>query len=396
MMSMKRGILIFLIIVSFFSMGAVGSDKSAKKLKIVYIAHAANFSSESPTQINPLNSAYSDAARMATNEFERRFAKFGYEVRVLNFDHGPDNANTVKITEDIIKSNAVAVVGFYQSGKALLAAPILVKAGLQLVTPTTSALPLYEFGPLIRTLSISNRQMAQQMVKVAKKKLRSKNAFLVIESDCAYCVDLSKELELALAEANIKCVSARVKSDQANFDDILKIAKSNGFDLLVLPNQEASTAKVAKFLRDNEVKLPLLGGDGWGNNVTSGFFEMFSDENFVAYTIGHWSPEKANPHGKEFAEIWLNRFYREPTNAWAMVYEGTHFLLQSMYEMALKNIPLTRAAVAKKFETIKDYKGVVSRFVFEKPGGPPKRNIVILKANTKKKRFEPIELVWVE
>lgn len=376
--------------------GMAAEAKTKKQIKVVTIAHAANFSSESLTALNPLNSAYSDAARMAIGEFEKAFERLGYEIRVLNLHHGPKDSDAPKTAEDAVKSDAVAILGYYQSGKALLAVPILVKGGLALVSPTSSAVKLNEFGPLVRTLSISNRQMAEQMVKVAKEKYSPKKVLLVTESDCAYCLDLEAELKTALTHDSIQFVNTTIGSQETNFESVLKVALSDRFDVILVPNQELSTSRLAQYLLTAGVKLPYVGGDGWGNGGSEGFFEVMKDPNFEAYTIGHWSPEKGNKHGKIFAKQWLNRFYREPTNDWAMVYEGTHFILQVLLDMAKDRVPITRENVAKKIASVKDYKGMVSRFVFEGPGSPPKRNIVILKANPKKKRFDPTELVWVE
>jgi branched-chain amino acid transport system substrate-binding protein len=342
-----------------------------------------------------MNSAYADAARMAVNEFEKRFARYGYEVRVLNINHGDDDAGAPKAAEEAVKSDAVIAVGFYQSGKALRAAPILIKAGLQLVTPTASAVRLNEMGPLVRTLSISNRQMAQQMVRVAREKVSPKKALIVTETDCEYCVDLTGELKTALTAAGISFSTADITSTATDFSGVLKQVLTEHYDVIVLPNQEASTARLAQFLLSSGVKLPFVGGDAWGNGQAEKFFSVLKDPAFVGYAIGHWSPEKANEHGKAFAKEWLNRFYRNPTNDWAMVYEGTHFVLTEMLEMARDKIPFTRESVAKKIASVREYDGVVSRFVFPGPGSPPQRSVIILKSNTKKKRFDPQDLLWV-
>jgi branched-chain amino acid transport system substrate-binding protein len=378
---------------------ALSAQAKGKILKTVTLAHAANFSAESRAEISPLNSAYSDAAKMAVGEYEKRFADLGIEIRVLNFDHGPTDAQAAAVAADIVKSPAVGAVGFYESGKALLAAPILVKAGVPLVSPTASAVKLTEMGPLVRTLAVSNRQMAVQMTKIAVDRLRAKHALVVTESDCAYCMDLKSELKVALAEAGVTAknidVPSNEKPDEKNMDEVLKTALGERFDVVILPDNETMAARVIQSLLKAGMKAPFVGGDSWGNGETNGFYELVKDPELVAYAIGPWHPDRANPHGKIFNRQWIERFYRNPTNDFAMVYEGTHFLLHVMYELARRKTPITRATLARQIAATKEYDGMVSKFVFRAPGAAPSRSIVILKANPKKKRFDPLEAVWV-
>ncbi len=362
---------------------------------VITIAHVANFSSESQASISQLNSAYSDAAKMALGEFEKKFEKYHVEVRLLDLDHGPKDSDGAKLAEQAVKSDAVGVLGYYESGKALLAAPVLIAAGMQMVTPTSSAVKLNELGPLVRTLSISNRQMAQQMVRIAKVKLKVKKALVVTESDCAFCVDLESELEAALIKKEVKFTKLNFPSTELNTDGVVKAAMAEHYDAVILPTQEMVAARLIKNLLKAGVKIPYVGGDGWGASDSTAFFDVVKDNKFQAYVVGHWDPGRTTPLGRKFAKHWTSRFYRNPTNDWAMVYEGTRFVLENILEMLKVKTPVTRVSFAKKISAAKKYEGMVSRFVFEGPGSPPSRSVVILKSNNKKKRFDPLETVWV-
>ena len=353
---------------------------------VVVVGHAANFSDVGTSAINPYNKAVTNGLELAIADFKKQLEQRRLEIKIEKFDYGNKEIQSLDVARKIAASPAVAAIGFYESGQALLAAPILESAGLPLISPVSSATRLFEIGPHIHHMSFSNEAMGLALTQFSHDTLKAKSALIVDAADCAYCADLANSFEKNAKSQNITVERIHILDDDSVFASVDQVVAHRKFDVYVIPNHELTSAKVIAHLLKLGISGPFVGGDGWGNAEGSAFFQIVSDPKFTGYCIGHWHPKFASALGKKFIEEWQKKFGEAPSGDSAMAYESMRFLILAI----LKADHMTRQSIQDALASQKKYDGVTGTLRFKKNGASPQKALVLLKSDIKEKKFEPV------
>lgn len=355
----------------------------------VPIGIASNFSEPSSSSSNPYGDYFRDGVNLALKESSKRLADHGLKVVLKEFDYGNEQYRVLDAAKKSAASDVIAVMGYNFSSHALLAAPIHQESKLPMLTPSATADRLGQMGSYVHQACFDNGFMGQVLAAVAVERLHAKKAAIVVDADCAYCQDLSNgfDREFLSRGGKITAKSEVLESDH-DFVGTISDLRSKDFDVVLIPNQELSSARIISALLKAGIKKPFLGGDGWGD-VGAEFFSVLENQQFNGYSVSHWHPAMKERRSVAFVSAYTKAFGKAPNDTSVLAYDTMNLLIESI----LRARTLTRAGMEESLNSIKKFEGVTGEALFRK-GRAPKKSLVLLAA--KGGAFEVIKTIAPE
>lgn len=346
------------------------------------IGLASNFSDISSSSSNPFGNYFSDGISLAVKDNQHLLKEKGIELKFVKFDYGTSQTRIISIAKEAVQSDVIAVVGYNYSSHALIAAPIHFEGRLPLITPSATANRLSAFGGFIHPTCFNNSFMGSSLAKIAKKELKANNVAIVLARDCAYCKDLSDAFTLEFKKVGGKVELFGVLDSDNDFSDIVRIIKSHkDFDAIVVPNHELTSAKIISAIVKGGIKLPFIGGDGWGD-VGSEFFRVLDGAKIEGYTATHWHPNIETNGSKTFKRRYKLNFNKDPNDTAALAYDAMNYLLK----IIIRKKSFSRADLESSLNSTQKFNGITGMSFFEE-GKAPLKSIVIMKVTENKFQY---------
>lgn len=183
------------------------------------------------------------------------------EVLIADDDNNPAIART--IAEQLVKDSSVlAVIGHQSSDVSMAAAPIYVKAGLVMVSPTSYARSLSSIGKTIFRTTPSSREIASSLAKQTVNVLHFRRVALCIDGKSQASQSFRDDFIGSLYEYGGKL--ARIECDFSapdfNADEIPALAIKDGADGLLLSPAVEKLGRAIEVVQANKGRIPLLAG----------------------------------------------------------------------------------------------------------------------------------------
>ena len=359
---------------------------SAAGLQEVHIGLASNFSEVSTGSSNPYGAYFKDGVTLALKSAESRLKAKGLVVRTQDFDYGTSDIKVLEATKKAIASNVIAVLGYNYSSNALLAAPLHHEAKLPMLSPSATANRLSQFGRYIHMGSFNNAFMGETLARTAKNKLKASKAILLPAANCAYCSDLAESFSIEFQKLGGVIVSnLPVLSEDKDFSSVANKLKGQDFDLIFIPNQELTSARMIATLSKAGINKPFMGADGWGN-VGREFFGILGDAHFSGYSTSHWHPNLQDAASRQFVDAYSKAFGKTPNDTSVLAYDSTLLLVEAI----LKAESLTRESIEDSLNSLQKFRGITGQFLLS-PNRAPEKSLVLLKADAK--QFKIVEII---
>ncbi len=362
-----------------------GAAFAAEQTTVV-VGLASNFSEVSTGSSNPYGGYFKDGVTLALKHSESKLRARGIRVATQEFDYGTSDIKVLEATRNAIASPAVAVLGYNYSSNALLAAPLHHESKLPMLSPSASANRLGSFGRYIHMASFSNDFMGETLARVAKSKLKASKAVILPAANCAYCSDLAESFSSHFQKlGGSVIVNLPILNDDTNFNDVIEKLKLQKFDVVFIPNQELTSARLIAALSKAGVNVPFMGADGWGN-VGKEFFGILHDAKFSGYSTSHWHPDLKDRASLDFISSYKAAFGKIPNDTSVLAYDSMLLLVEAL----LKSKTLDREGVENSLNQITSFRGVTGKFVLTK-NQAPRKSLVLLKTNNK--RFQIVDTI---
>lgn len=366
-----------------FILVASTSFSATPSAKTAVIGLASNFSEVSSSSSNPFGGYFRNGVTLALEQNQKRLASRKIKIVTRDFDYGTSDAQVLTAAKTAAASEVIGVLGYNFSSHALLAAPIHQEAHLPMLSPSATANRIGRLGPFVHQGCFDNAFMGETLARVAKERLRAKRAAIVVAADCAYCTDLADAFAGDFKRLGGSVVeSISVLQSESDFSSVGKRLKASNFDVVVVPNQELSSARIISAVKDAGVEKPFLGGDGWGN-VGEEFFGILGDRDVTGYSVSHWHRGETSARSLKFLKEYRGRFKQEPNDTSVLAYDS----MMLMIDAILRADGLTRAGLEKALSGTKDFEGVTGHFLFQE-GRAPSKSLVLIEA--KKAKFKVV------
>ena len=152
---------------------------------------------------------------------------------------------------------------------------------------------------------------------------KNKSAFILTESDCKSCMDVSKKILSTWKRNSTKTIGQNfyASSNSSNIDLNEKLNSIDGNQIIILPNLAHNTAyfmeKISGFF--SKGKTTFVGGDGWGDWKDTEVGKLGADNLYEAYHIVPWSLDVALPGVSEFYQKYKTYYNETPKNKLSFV-----------------------------------------------------------------------------
>ncbi len=242
-------------------------------------------------------------------------------------DDQADPRTGTTVAQKLVDDGVVAVIGHYNSGTSIPAAPIYARAGVPEIAMATA--PTYtRLGlPTTFRLLTSDTQLGSVLGDYVAKDLKFKR-FAIVDDRTAYGQGVAEQFSKAVKAAGATVVDEEYTNDKAvDFRAILTKIKAANVDAVFYGGADTQAAPLLKQMRSLAIKATLIGPD------------MVQSDNLIkiagpaaegTLAASEGSPLDQMPSGREFAEHYAKRF-NQPVELYApYAYDGTMAVFNAM------------------------------------------------------------------
>lgn len=354
--------------------------------KTLTVGLAANFSAVVDTTADPTLNFPRKSAELALSEFESELKSRGIKIQFQEFDYQDDKVKTLETAQALSKSDVIAVVGYTNSSDALLAGPILNKAGIPFLAPSATAERVEDIGRFVRRICFDDAFQGRIMADFAAKDQGLKKVAIVSVSDCAYCQSLRNSFrDRFITNGGSIVADETILSNDTGFEKLAANLKSKGnLDAIFVPNYERTAARLLPQLIDAGVQPKFwIAGDGWGTTLSL-FNRLVGKRSYTAFAIAHWRPETGNAVSKSFYSRFKATYNLEPNDTAVLSYDATRLLIQAI----LKAKSLSREGVMESIEKLDHLEGASGTIAYSAGRRTPSKPAVLVKMHDGDLRVE--------
>lgn len=270
---------------------------------------------------------------MAVDEVNAAGGIEGTAIRLLSEDDQgrPEEAATA-VNKLISQDRVIAVLGEVASSASLAAAPIAQKAGVPMVSPSSTNERVTQTGDYIFRVCYIDPFQGRVMARFTANSLRL--------SQVAILRDLRNDYSIGLAnvfKSTFESLGGTITSDQSyqegdtDFRAFLTTILATNPQAIFVPGYYTEVGLIARQSRDLGFTGPLLGGDGW---VSPTLIEIGGPALEGCYFSNHYATDDPNPLVQDFITRYRERFKETPDGMAALGYDAARMLIHVLRQIA--------------------------------------------------------------
>lgn len=367
---MKMGRLVPLFLVAVLGVGMItgcsttsAADSAGKT--VIKIASQTPLSGSSATA----GEAIKNGAQLAVNDYKKKFAAKGFDLRLVPYDDQADPKKGVANAQLMAADPQVlGVVGHYNSGVAIPSSEIYEKNNLAMVSPAATATAVTDRG-----LKTVNRVVARDDFQgpagadFAMRTLKAKKIF-VIQDKTAYGSGLAEQFRKRAQELGAEIVGYEgITVGEKDFSGVISQAVSKKPDLLYFGGLYTEGGQIIMQARTQGLNMPILSDDGLASSET---VQIAGNAVKNVYITSTASDVTKTAKGKNFAQRYKNEFQKTIESFSAYGYDSAAVLLEGILNAIDKNggkLP-TRPQVVQTVRATKNFNGVATKVRFDNKG----------------------------
>ncbi len=298
----------------------------------------------------------------------------GVKVRsVVEDDQSKPEEAATAVTKLIDQDGVIAVLGEVASSRSMAAAPYCQKAGVPMISPSSTNPRVTELGDYIFRVCFIDPFQGQMIAKFAKSNLNLTRAAILRDAKNDYSVGLANFFAEAFQAmgGTVVADAAYAEGDQ-DFKAQLTVLKAKRPQFIMVPGYYTEVGLIARQARELGLTVPMLGGDGW---VSDRLLEIAQDALNGSYFVNHYYENDPNPIVQNFVQSYRKRYKSTPDGLAALAYDAAGVLTHAMQDLLAKDPKAfgtlsgpsnadQKAARAKLRDLIaatRDYPGVTGR-----------------------------------
>lgn len=242
-------------------------------------------------------------------------------------DDQADPRTGTTVAQKLVDDGVAAVIGHFNSGTSIPAAPIYAKAGVpELATATAPAYTAQGFATTFRLVT-SDSQQGGVLGTYAVKDLKFKR-FAIVDDRTAYGQGVAEEFAKAVKAAGGTVVAQEFTNDKAvDFRAILTHIKQSDADAIFYGGADTQAAPFLKQMRSLAIKSTLIGPDMIHSDE---LLKIAGPAAEGALASSGGSPLDKMPGGKAYVERYTKRFGNPVELYSPYAYDGTTAVLNAM------------------------------------------------------------------
>ncbi len=347
--------------------GAGGSGAGGE----ILVGHYASLTGDTAT----FGQGTDDGIKLAAKEINAAGGVGGKTIRVETQDDrsDPQEAKTV-VTRFAANPNMAAVLGEVSSTRSLIAAPVLERAGIPMITPSSTNDRVTRVGPHIFRVCFTDTFQGYAAAKFARDNLKLDRVAIFRDRGSAYSIGLADSFRKVFTGRGGTIVAdVSYKATDTDFRSQIVQAKVGNPQAFFVPGYYGEVGTIAQQAREQEVKVPLMGGDGWdspelveGAGGPGGALEG-------SYFANHYTKDNPDPQVQAFVKAYRDAYKRDPSALAALGYDAMKILADAIRRAGSAD----REAITRALAQTKGFKGVTGTITIDENRNASKPAVIV-------------------
>src|SRR5574344_1581870 len=255
---------------------------------------------------------------LAIDEINAAGGVNGQKIELISEDDEGDAAKSVNAYKKLTTQDGCKlIIGSLTSGCTIAVTALAQANGVVQLAPAATAVPVTDAGNYIFRACYTDPFQGKVGGRFAVETLGAKNAAILYDIGNDYSVGLTDNFVEAFT-ANGGTIAAKESYSTGDKDfnaQITKIQSANP-DVIYLPDYYGTVALIAKQLRAQGLKQPIVGADGW-----DGLTSNAGDEVLNGYYSNHYAADSDSPAVQKFVANFKAKYNKEPNAFAALGYD---------------------------------------------------------------------------
>ena len=310
-----------------------------------------------------------NGVEMAVAEINAAGGINGKQVELIAEDDEGNPEKTVNAYKKLTtKDDVKFIIGSLTSGCTQAITSLAQSQKVLIVAPAATMASITDAGNYIFRTCFIDPFQGTVGAKFASTGLNAKKAAILYDAGNDYSVGLFDNFKASFEAAGGKVVAAEsYNTGDKDFNAQLTKIKTSNPDVVYLPDYYATVALIAKQLRAQGIKAPIVGADGWG-----GIVDNAGDEVLNGYYSDHYAADSTDQKVVDFVGKYKTKYNATPTSFAALGYDAMYIIKDAITAAKSTDSEAVRAAVEK---TNGSY--VTGNLTFDAKRNPTKSAVVL-------------------
>ncbi len=326
---------------------------------------------------------------LAFKEINASGGVLGKQLKLLVADNKSEpGESTVAATKLITQDKVVAVLGAVASSDTLAAVQVAGDNKIPLLSPTSTNPKVTvdpdtkQVRPYIFRACFIDPFQGEVAANFAWDQLKAKSAAVYIDQKSDYSQGLANVFMDVFKKkgGTITTVEKYVAAQDKDFRSTLTRIKGTNPDMIFVPGYYNEVGLIVKQARELQMKLPIVGGDGWDSSelVKIGGADNLNN----TYFVNHVATD--DPTVQTFVKNYKAAYNQEPDALAVLAYDAANILAE-----AIKNAGSTDGSkIRTALENIKDFNTLSGKTSIDPKTHNPIKPAVVLENKDGQKVFK--------
>jgi branched-chain amino acid transport system substrate-binding protein len=338
-------------------------------------------------EVDPLTGGVSQFGVSCHHGIELAFAQAnaaggvaGQKLELISEDdQSKPGQSATAVHKLITQDHVLAILGDATSSATLESAPIAQQAKVPMITPSGTNPRITEIGNEIFRVCFLDEFQGRVMAHFAHDSLKLGTIAVLTDVKQDYSVDLARFFKAEFEKLGGSIVREQSYSTgDTDFRAQVTALRAVKPDAIYIPGYYAEVALILKQARQFGLNMPILGCDGWANQVLLSVAGKAVEN---TYFTNHFSPDDPASSVRAFVDAYRSKFGQLPDTFGALGYDAA-FILVDAFKRAGNEKP---EELRKALAATNHYAGVTGEITFDAQRNASKPALVI---TVKEGRFE--------
>ncbi|MBS1715046.1 MAG: ABC transporter substrate-binding protein [Armatimonadetes bacterium] len=330
-------------------------------------------------------------AQLAVDEINKAGGINGMTVRLQIADSNSTPEGGKTAAQKLIGDGAIAILGEVSSGITQQMVTVAFDAGVPVIAIGATKTDLTDSGSNVFRVCYNDDFQGAVMAKFAFEELGLKNVAMMTDNKQPYSQYLSQSFQKNFEKLGGKIVAEeKYESKQSQFAGQIDNLKQKNPEGVFLSGYFNEVGPIASQMRQQGLKVPLFGGDGWDSSelLTSG-----GDAIVGNFFCNHYNEKEDRPEVKDFLTKWNAKYKGVPgTTMGALGYDAAALVMDAVKRAKGKK----SKDVTEAIEDTTDFKGVSGSITLKGQNGTPAKPALVVEVTKSgfvpKKSYAPSEI----
>lgn len=298
----------------------------------------------------------------------------GRPLRVLQLDNLSTPIGSRDTAIAAINAGVTAVIGAHWSSHSLAIAPLLQKAGIPMITPTSTNPQVTRGRNYVFRVCFLDSEQGRKTGRFAAVNLGAKSVAILRNIDQEYSITLADYFEEAFVRFGGRVLfSGEYRGDATDFSTLIDQLLLLNPELIYIPGYTRDAGLFIKQARGMGLTSTIFGGDGWDDPS-----DIAGDALVGTYKTVHYHPDCPGSEDKNFSRLYS---LKDGKNNYSLtsplVYDAVMVLRDAIERAGTSDASAVREALAATVA----FQGVSGKLTFNANGDPVERKIIVTRYN---------------